>query len=161
LSNEKKHRGDNHGGHGRSSPYGLSRLAPETTLVDVAEQIHEADRMLAQTTSSKLKLIARQIQHLQEQARDILEEAQRDVELHRAKCTFSRRIGHVYHLYEKPDGTLYWSMLSADEWGTPPHDYRGSYRLEPDQSWTPADEVGDDEDPLDAEELMRKLLPPA
>lgn len=159
---DNKHQGENHRGAGRSSPYGLSRLAPETTLVDVAHEISQADAMIAQTTSSKLRLIAEQIRQLQNQARDILDDAKRDLDLHRAACMFSRRVGQIYHLYEKPDGSLYWSMLSVEDWGAPPHAPRGAYRLEPDQSWTPVDEIaGDcDVDPLAGDELIRMLLPP-
>lgn len=159
---DKKHQGENHRGAGRSSPYGLSRLAPETTLVDVAHEISQADAMIAQTTSSKLKLIEEQIRQLQIQARDILEDAKRDLELHRAACAFSRRVGQTYHLYEKPDGSLYWSMLSVADWTAPPHTPRGSYRLEPDQTWTPVEEIGDGDevDPLAGHELIRKLLSP-
>ena len=159
---EKKHDGGKHRGSGRSSPYGLSRLAPAITLVDVAKEIERADEMIGQTTSSKLKLIADQIRFLQEQARGILEDAKRDLDLHRADCAFSRRIRHVYHLYERDDGSLYWSMVSLEEWGgEPPHAYAGSYRLGPDQSWTPVEEIDDevDLDPLTGEAIVRKLLP--
>ena len=155
----KKHQGDNHDGPGRSAPYGLSRLAPETKLVEVAREIGQADAMIAHTTSSKLKLISKQILALQEQARDILDEAKRDLDLHRAQCSFSRRVGRTYHLYEKADGTLFWSMLAPDEWDAD-HAFRGSYRLEADQSWSPAETATDADDPLGAQVLIQKLLPP-
>ena len=153
-----KHHGDNHEGDGRSSPYGLSTLSPASELVDVAREIGEADAMIAQTTSSKLNLIAKQIRALQSQAREILDGAKRDLDLHRAKCNFARRIGQSYHLYEKRDGTLYWSMLSPEEWGTPRHTHRGAYRLEPDQSWTPTDQIDEDEDTQATDALIGKLL---
>lgn len=155
----KKHEGDNHRGPSSTAPYGLSRLAPEMSLVDVAKEIGEADAMIAQTTSSKLKLIAAQIRQLQASAREILDGAKRDLDLHRAQCSFTRRVGQTYHLYERSDGTLYWSMLSVSEWGTPPHPHRGSFRLEADQSWTPAEQIAGD-DPLSGHELIRQLLPP-
>ena len=47
-----------------------------------------------------------------------------------------------YHLYERENGTLYFSMLSPDDWGgEAPHTFRGSYRLEADMSWTPEEEI--------------------
>ena len=65
---------------------------------------------------------------------------QRDLELHRAECAFQKRPGATYHLYERGNGSLYFSMLSVEEWGgAPPHPHRGSYRLELDQSWTPVE----------------------
>lgn len=133
--------GGKHRGPAHSSPYGLSRLAPAITLVDVAAEIQRADEMIGTVTASKLDVIAEQIRRLQEQARAILDDAKRDLELHRARCAFPRLVGKTYHLYEKPDGDLYWSMVSPDEWGgEPPHVFRGSYRLEGDQSWTRADD---------------------
>ncbi len=158
---EKKHDGDKHRGPAHSSPYGLSRLAPAMTLVDVAKEIEVADAMIGTVAHSKLKVIAEQIRALQQSARVVLDAARRDLELHRARCAFTRRPGHTYHLYEKPDGTLYWSMVGPEEWGSaPPHAFRGSYRLEADQSWTPEGEgARDDLDVPDAEAILRKLLP--
>lgn len=137
-----KHRGGRHEGESRSSPYPMSRLAAPHDLVDVAREIQSADALLGAVTSSKLELLARQIRALQAQARDLLEAAQRDGQLHRAACGFKKRPGGVYHLYRREDGALYFSMLSPEEWGrAPPHAYQGSYRLEVDMSWTPAEEI--------------------
>ena len=88
-------------GPARAAPYGLSRLAPSFSLVDVAAEIEKADSMLATTTGGKLGVIAEQIRRLQEQARVMLERAQRDAELHRARCSFQKKPGGVYHLYRK------------------------------------------------------------
>lgn len=126
----------------QASPYPLSRLAPAHDLVDVARQIQEADRMLGAVTGSKLQLLAKQIRALQEEARAILEAAHRDAELHRAACSFQRRPGQTYHFYRRPDGALYISMLSPEEWRQkPPHPFVGSYRLEADLSWTRAEDA--------------------
>ena len=158
----KKHEGENHRGDARAAPYGLSRLAPEISLVDVAREIQCADSMIGETTSSKLRLIAQQINLLQQQARTILDRAHHDLRLHRAACSFTRSPGQIYHLYERSSGALYWSILSPQDWhGRPPHPHRGSYRLQPDQSWTPLDEIddGDHLDPLAADRIVAKLLP--
>ena len=70
--------------------------------------------------------------------------------LHRARCNFQKRVGHTYHLYERPDGSSYFSMLHPDDWnGRAPHPFVGSFRLEPDMSWTPAGTAG----PRSVEEL--------
>lgn len=128
---------DRHDGPARTSPYPVSRLAPAHELVDVAREIESADRMLGAVVSGKLEVIAEQIRALQEEARAILEQAKSDLDLHRAECTFRKRPGHVYHAYRRADGRAYLSMLSPEEWGTPPHEHLGSFRLELDQSWTP------------------------
>ena len=92
--------------------------------------------MINTRVSAKLKLIAEQIKSLQQEARQALEEAQQDQELHRAECQFKRIPGKIYHLYKKPNGATYFSMLSPDDWhGTSPHEYVNSYRLENDMSW--------------------------
>lgn len=157
---EKKFQGPNHDGGDRSSPYGLSRLAPSMTLVDVATEIEKADEMIGETTSGKLKVIAEQIRHLQRQANTILEDAKRDLDLHRASCAFSRTVGQVYHLYERAPGDHYWSLLSPEDWGSsPPHPFAGSFRLEPDQSWTPLEEIDVDKDPHEGAAIVQALLP--
>lgn len=141
----------------RSAPYPLSRMAPSFSLVDVAAEIERADSMLATMTSGKLDLIAGQIRRLQEQARAVLERAQRDAELHRARCSFEKNPGDVYHLYRKHDGERWFSLLAPEEWSRPqPQTFEGSYRLEADMSFTRVDAV--DEEPRAEIEMVRALL---
>lgn len=145
-----------HSGSDNSAPYPVSRLAPAIELVDLAKQISEADHAIANQTSGKLQLIADQIKTLQNEAKRILDEAQENQALHRAACQFPRKPGHIYHLYEKSDGSQLFSMLSPEEWNNnPPHQFVGSYKLEADMSWTP---VADLDKQDDAAELIRQLL---
>ena len=137
----KKFSGKNHAGQANTAPYPVSRLAPATELVDLAQAIADADQTIQSHVSSKLNVIAEQIKALQYQAHQILEQAQQDQELHRASCQCQRIIGHTYFLYEKDHQQLYFSMLSPEDWqGTPPHRFKGAYRLEQDMSWTPINE---------------------
>ena len=154
----KKHegKGELHQGEARSAPYPVSRLAATVDLVDIARQISQADAMVNTKVSAKLQLIADQIQALQEEARKVLEQARQDQALHRAQCNFKRIPGRVYHLYARADESRYFSMLGPGEWGgKPPHEFVGSYRLENDMSWTPAESVADE---TDSQALIRKLL---
>lgn len=171
MTDERRHDGPNHRGPERASPYGLSRLAPSIDLVDVAREIQQADLAIGNVAAGKLRVIAEQIRTLQAQAQAVLEGAQRAAELHRASCRFHKRVGQVYHLYRRVEaastrdsapgvleGERYFSMLSPEDWGAGLKDaYEGSYRLEPDMSWTPADDVH----ARDAEDaaLMPLLLP--
>ena len=85
-----------------------------------------------------------------------LEEAQASARLHRATCSFKKTPGHVYHLYRRDDGELYFSMLSPTDWrGAPPHPFEGSYRLEADQSFTLDETARERPDPR---EVVRQLL---
>ena len=133
-----------HSGPQHSAPYPVSRLAPSFSLVEMARDIEEADRLVNATVSAKLQVIADQIRALQEEARAALAKARQDQELHHAHCTFQRRPGQIYHLYAKLDGRRYLSMLSPAEWhNAPPHRHLGSYRLENDLSWTQVGQASD------------------
>ena len=138
-----RHGGDRIEGPARTSPYPTSRLAPPHDLVDVARQIAEADRFLGTVVQAELELVATQIRRLQDDARRILADAVRSAALHRAECRFLKRVGQVYHLYERPEthsgagiGRRYFSLLSPSDWNAkPPHVNIGSYRLGPDMRW--------------------------
>ncbi len=129
LAKDERYRGPAH-----ASPYGLSTLSPSYSLVDVAGEIEKADEMLGAVTNGKLVQIADQIRALQAQAEEVLTQAKRDLDLHRARCSFPRKVGHRYHLYRDDHGP-YWSMLSPEDWGEPPHEFLGTFRLMFDQSW--------------------------
>ena len=63
-------------------------------------------------------------------------------DLHRARCSFKKIPGKLYHLYGRPNGERYFSMLSPADWGgTSPHAFLGSYRLEADMRFTPAGDL--------------------
>lgn len=125
-----------------SSPYPMSRLSAPHDLIDVAREIQAADSLLGAVTGGKLEAIARQIRALQEEAARTLQEAKAAAELHRATCNFKKVVGQTYHLYRRSDGALYFSLLSPQDWGEkPPHAFQGSYRLEADMRFTPAEDV--------------------
>jgi hypothetical protein len=154
MSDEDK--GPIHGGDARSSPYPTSRLAPAFQAPELAEELARAESMLSARTTAKLRVIADQIKSLQAEARKVLDEARDEQALNQAECAFKRVPGHTYHLYRKDNGGSFFSMLSPADWrGAPLHRFLGSYRLEVDYSWTPAeqprrrDETG---------ELVKELL---
>lgn len=87
---------------------------------------------------NKLDVIGEQIKFLQNQAKEILEEAARNSELHKVPCNFVKVPGTIYHLYQRPqNGEKIWSMLSPEEFGPScKNTYLGSYRMESDKSFT-------------------------
>jgi hypothetical protein len=110
-------------------------------LVEVAKEIEQADQWIASTANAKLTTIAAQMRALREAAEQVLAKAEHDAALHRAEAHFKRYPGRVYHLYERADGSRYWSLLSPEEWQDKmPHAFIGSFRLEADQSFTALDE---------------------
>lgn len=133
-----------HDGPDRTSPYPVSRLSGAVSLVDAAREIERADQWIASTSSAKLEQIAEQMHALRQQAERVLAEARVNADLHRAEARFARHPGNTYHLYQRADGQRYWSLLSPSDWAAkPPHGFVGSYRLEADQSWTPAEAIGE------------------
>lgn len=150
-SGPKLHRGADH-----SAPYPVSRLGAATELVDLAKEIQNADQLTHAKANAKLKIIADQIRALQSEARQVLEDVNEEQDLHRVQCNFPRKPGQHCHLYCKPDGKRYFSLLSPEDWnGKPPHDYLGGYRLEADMSWTALDKLNVADD---SRELVNRLL---
>lgn len=83
-------------------------------LVALATEIQRADSLLKADARSKLHVIVEQIKSLKKQAEDILIEADWNVKLHHVACNFVKHPGHIYHLYERQTGQLYFSMLSPE-----------------------------------------------
>lgn len=158
--NQKKYDGKLvHSGADHSSPYPVSRLAPAIELVDLAKEVAQADNMLTGVATGKLRVIAEQMKALQEEAKKVLSQVQQDQDLHRVPCNFKRQPGRFYHLYRKPHGERYFSMLSPQEWGgKPPHESLGSFRLEADMSWTPAAQAAPDGMSLMIQQLLDAKL---
>ena len=112
-------------------------------LVNLGIQNNIGESHIKSVTLGKLKIIAEQIKHLQNQAADILQEANINLYLNNAKCNFRKIKGKIYHLYEKND-EYFFSMLSPEEWNNkPPYRFVNSYKLEEDMSWTSIDELGE------------------
>lgn len=132
-----RHSGKKHLGPARTSPYAVSRLAPPHELVESAKEIASADSTLSTVVNAKLSVIVEQIRNLQAQGQRIIEEAQEHAQLHRAHCSFKKKPGNTYYLYETAEHTLYFSLLSPADWKhNPPHPFAGSYTLQADMSWT-------------------------
>ncbi|KAM4871656.1 uncharacterized protein C1orf50 homolog isoform 2-T2 [Thomomys bottae] len=130
------------GGLALVSPYHTHRVGDPLDLVALAEQVQKADEFIRANATNKLTVIAEQIQHLQEQARKVLEEARRDADLHHVACNMVKKPGNIYYLYKRESGQQYFSIISPEEWGTScPHDFLGAYKLQHDLSWTPYEDI--------------------
>ncbi|XP_028524459.2 uncharacterized protein C1orf50 homolog isoform X2 [Apis cerana] len=131
-------------------PQGILLNDPESVaktcqqdLITLATEIEKADNFIKANACSKLQIIVEQIKALKKQAENILTEADWNMKLHHVSCNFVKHPGHVYHLYQRETGQLYFSMISPEEWGNsgPIQIYKGSYRLEHDRSWTSLEEI--------------------
>jgi hypothetical protein len=140
MSEEKKYSGGNFAGPDHASPYPVSRLGAPVSLVDTAKLIESASATVAMRTNAQLEVIVEQIRALQEQAKEIVERAGRDLDLIHAECRFRRVPGRIYHLYEKA-GHRYFSMVAPDEFSYTQPGFVASFRYEHDESWTRVDEI--------------------
>nr|XP_060614732.1 uncharacterized protein C1orf50 homolog [Anolis sagrei ordinatus] len=133
-----------------------ARKAPALELVALAEEVEKADDFVRANACNRLTVIAEQIRYLQEQARKVLEAASRDADLHHVSCNFVKRPGSIYFLYKRGNGQRYFSMLSPKEWGAScPSEFLGAFKLQPDMSWTPSEDI----EVRDAElNVLEKLL---
>ncbi|KAM5248667.1 uncharacterized protein C1orf50 homolog [Ctenodactylus gundi] len=130
------------GGLDLVSPYRAHRVGDPSDLVALAEQVQKADEFIRANATNKLTVIAEQVQHLQEQARKVLEDARRDADLHHIACNMVKKPGNIYYLYKRESGQQYFSIISPKEWGTScPHDFLGAYKLQHDLSWTPYEDI--------------------
>ncbi|POI33092.1 hypothetical protein CIB84_003156, partial [Bambusicola thoracicus] len=132
-----------------------ARIGDPGDLVALAQQVQQADEFVRANACNKLTVIAEQIRCLQEQARKVLEDANRDADLHHVACNLVKKPGNVYYLYRRESGQKYFSILSPKEWGTSPHEFLGAYKLQHDMSWTPFEDI----ERRDAEmNILDKLL---
>ncbi|XP_007526187.1 uncharacterized protein C1orf50 homolog [Erinaceus europaeus] len=130
------------GGLALVSPYHTHRAGDPLDLVALAEQVQKADEFIRANATNKLTVIAEQIQHLQEQARKVLEDAHRDADLHHVACNIVKKPGNIYYLYKRESGQQYFSIISPEEWGPScPHDFLGAYKLQHDMSWIPYEDI--------------------
>ncbi|XP_017069936.2 uncharacterized protein C1orf50 homolog [Drosophila eugracilis] len=130
----------------------------EEDIIELAQQIQNADKQLKSSTCHKLGVIMDQIKMLQAQAMNILKESNLNQDLHSAACNFTKKPGQIYHLYQRASGQNYFSMLSPEEWNlSVDQTFKGSYRLEYDLTWTPLDKIKEkDEKVMWAEQMYEQ-----
>ncbi len=105
----------------------------------------EMRREVQASAMKRLEALDRVYQQLQAEARGVVGAARRDMALHAVPLNGTKLRGRDYHLFARPSGERFFSLLEAA-------DYRGidpairfvaSYRLNHDGSWTRLD--ADDE----------------
>ncbi|MFH4981848.1 hypothetical protein AB6A40_008557 [Gnathostoma spinigerum] len=114
------------------------RIHDPTDIVRLAEKVKEADDFVQGRAINRLSVIAEQMKFLRLQAQKVLEEAERDDDLHHVACNLQKVVGSTYYLYRKPSGQRFFSIISPEEWGScNQNEFLGGFRLEADRSWTP------------------------
>lgn len=98
---------------------------------------HKALTAMEEQTNMQLEQIKQQIELLAKQAQEIRKRKELSMMIYEAKLNFKPQIGHVYHLYEKQDGTHILSLVAPQEWGNagPFKNYVSSVQLLADHTW--------------------------
>jgi hypothetical protein len=98
---------------------------------------HKSLTAMEEQTNMQLEQIRKQIELLALQAQEIQKRKELSMIIYEAKLSFSPVIGHIYHLYEKKDGSYFLSMVSPQEWGRSASFNRcvASVKLLADHTW--------------------------
>lgn len=106
------------------------------SIVEIDENKCAEMKRYNTTTISKLQMLAEQIEHLQQTARNIIHVTDINRKLHLAECNFSKVMGNSYHFYERENGSLYCSLIAPHEWVLY-HKFVGSYIYDFDSEFKP------------------------
>ena len=92
---------------------------------------------MKEQTETQMKQIYRQIKLLAEEANEIKQRVEISERIYLSHMNFEPIINHVYHLYEKNDGSDLLSMIGPDEWGysMPYKQHLATVRLLSDHTW--------------------------
>ncbi|KAF7264338.1 hypothetical protein GWI33_000306 [Rhynchophorus ferrugineus] len=113
-----------------------------TVLTELQTCIENAADFTEANVKNQIDMIGQQMKYLQNSLQSVIGKFKQNNELHKAACNFVKKPGNTYHLYERSTGQRYFSMLSPLDWNdNPPHKFLGSWYLEADQSWTPAEQM--------------------
>lgn len=98
---------------------------------------HKALSAMEEQTNMQLDQIKQQIELLAKQAQEIRKRKELSLMIYEASLRFKPQIGHVYHLYEKKDGTHMLSLVGPNEWGGagPFKQFVSTVRLLADHTW--------------------------
>ncbi len=87
-------------------------------------------------TDIQLDQIKEQINLLALQAQKIQERVEISERIYGADLGIRPNISHIYHLYQKDDGTDVLSMIGPNEWGkNAPYQFLASVKLMADHTW--------------------------
>lgn len=109
--------------------YGDNIAAPAITLPDTKDY----REVKVKEAQNKLKT---RYEELEAEFKKLVETAADNELIYNASISFSPKVGEVYHLYRKEDGSTWVSMVGPDQWG-PNYNFEflGSFRLATDSVW--------------------------
>lgn len=67
---------------------------------------------------AKLKILFKQMESIKNEINSVINESLETDNLQSIECSFKKVPGNTYYLYKKPEGELFFSILSPKEWDT-------------------------------------------
>ena len=117
-------------------PYAHHRGSVEIKPVDRGRIKGTALEAMYDQTDRQLNQIREQIELLARQAQAITDRVHVSEKIYQAKMNFKPLINHIYHLYEKADGSHVLSLVAPEEWGSScPYQFEATVRLLADHTW--------------------------
>ncbi len=86
-------------------------------------------------TDMQLGQIYEQMQLLAEQAKKLQQRKQISEFIYQAEMRFDPLINHIYHLYQKDNGSYLLSLISPEQWGKARFTFIATVRLLADHTW--------------------------
>ncbi len=100
----------------------------KVTGLAVAAMYEQTDMQLAQ--------IRKQVELLASQAQEIQKRVEISERIYKVGMNFKPLISHVYHLYTRPDGSEFLSMVAPEEWGrSSKAAFQATVKLLADHTW--------------------------
>lgn len=98
---------------------------------------HKALSAMEEQTNMQLDQIKQQIELLAKQAQEIRKRKELSLLIYEARLSFKPQIGHIYHVYERNDGSHMLSLVGPHEWGGagPFKQFISSVKLLADHTW--------------------------
>ena len=100
----------------------------KVTGLAVAAMYEQTDMQLAQ--------IRKQVELLASQAQEIQRRVDISERIYKVGMNFKPLISHIYHLYSRPDGSEFLSMVAPEEWGRAAKiSFQATVKLLADHTW--------------------------
>jgi len=118
-------------------PYAHTVGGAEIKPIDQGKVKGRSLMAMQEQTQMQMDQIKEQIELLAKQAQAIQRRVEISNRIYEAAAGFEPLISHIYHLYEKKDGTWLLSMVGPREWGSsiPFKAFMASVKLLADHTW--------------------------
>ncbi len=107
-----------------------ANLKPYPT--SVGSQSFEPIKVDKSTSVSANHYFNSRLKELRKEYKKLIQEYNWTRLVYEADYSFQPIVGHIYHLYEKKDKSLWLSLIGPNEWNQP---YVGSFKLQTDGKW--------------------------